>query len=333
VISLVVPISDELPNLAPLVEATLAALRGTGEPYELVLVDDGSRDGSAEELLRLARRDPGIVVLRHRRRFGKGAALASGIARARGERIATIDADLQEDPAELPRLLAALDGGLDLVGGRRSPRRDSFAKNFASRIYNRLARLVGGPPLRDINCGFKAMRRDLARALPLEAGRFRLMPLVAHWWGYKVGEVDVSHRPRRAGRSHFGRERFPGALFDLFAVVFLFRYEERPGHPFLYAGALAGLAGLAVCLRLAWIWAAESTIEYRYPQLAFGVLLLVLGGQLLATGILGEWLAWRSRAPRAHRIEYERSGEEGGAEEGTPAAGPAEGRAGAARPR
>jgi len=332
-ISLVVPISDELPNLGPLVDRTLAALRGIGEPYELILVDDGSRDGSAEELLRLATLDPAIVVLRHRRRLGKGAALATGIARARGERIATIDADLQEDPAELPRLLAALDGGLDLVGGRRSPRRDSLAKNLSSRLYNRLARLVGGPPLGDINCGFKAMRRDLARALPLEAGRFRLMPLVAHWWGYKVGEVDVSHRPRRAGRSHFGGERFPGALFDLFAVVFLFRYEERPGHPFLYAGVLSGLAGLTVCLRLAWIWFAESTIEYRYPQLAFGVLLLILGGQLLATGILGEWLAWRSRASRAHRLEYERRGEEGSATEAPAPRESAEGRAEATRPR
>lgn len=332
-ISLVVPISDELPNLEPLIDATLAALRGTGEPYELVLVDDGSRDGSQEALARLASRDPAIVVLRHRRRFGKGAALATGIGRARGDRIATIDADLQEDPAELPRLLAALDGGLDLVGGRRMPRRDSLAKRVGSRVYNRLARLVGGPPLRDINCGFKAMRRDLARALPLEAGRFRLMPLVAHWWGYRVGEVEVSHRPRRAGRSHFGTERFPGAFFDLFAVVFLFRYEERPGHPFLYAGALSGLAGLAVCARLAWIWVAEATIEYRYPQLAFGVLLLLLGGQLLATGILGEWLAWRSRAPRGHRLEYERRGDEGAATEDPPPRETAEGRAEASRPR
>jgi hypothetical protein len=121
--------------------------------------------------------------------------------------------------------------------------------------------------------------------------------------------VEVSHRPRRAGRSHFGGERFPGALFDLFAMVFLFRYEERPGHPFLYAGAFSGLAGLAICGRLAVIRLAEGSIDYRYPQLALGVVLLVLGGQLVATGILGEWLAWRSRAPRPHRLEYEKSGE------------------------
>ncbi len=307
-ISLVVPICDERPNLDPLVDAALAALRGTGETFELILVDDGSRDGSDQELDRLVRTDPGIVVLRHRRRFGKGAALASGIARARGARIATIDADLQEDPGELPLLLAALDGGLDLVGGRRAKRRDSWPKRLSSRLFNGLARLLGGPPLSDMNCGFKAMSRELARELPLEAGRFRLMPMIAHWWGFRVGEVEVSHRPRAAGRSHFGGERFPGALFDLFAVVFLFRYEERPGHPFLQAGALSSFVGAAICLHLAWLWMMEGTISFRYPRLAFGVLLLVIGGQLLATGILGEWLAWRSRSPRTYRVEYERRG-------------------------
>jgi glycosyltransferase involved in cell wall biosynthesis len=315
-ISLVVPICDELENLEPLVEATLAALTATGEAYELILVDDGSRDGSDEELLRLAKLDPGIIVLRHRRRFGKGAALATGIARARGARIVTIDADLQEDPAELPKLLAALDGGLDLVGGRRVARKDSTLKLISSRMFNRLARWVGGPPLADINCGFKAMSSDLARELPLEAGRFRLMPLVAHWWGYRVGEVDVSHRPRTAGRSHFGGERFPGALFDLFAMVFLFRYEERPGHPFLQAGAVSSLVGLGICMHLAGIWITSDpmSIGHRYPRLAFGVLLLLLGGQLLATGVLGEWLAWRTRATRSHRVEYERRGGSGAEE-------------------
>ena len=307
-LSLVVPICNELENLVPLIEATTSALRAIGEEYELILVDDGSTDGSDRELARLTPDDPRIIVLRHRRRYGKGAALATGIGHARGEKIAMIDADLQEDPAELPRLLEAIDGGLDLVSGRRAERRDPVSKKISSWLYNRLARLVGGPPLRDINCGFKVMRRALAEELPLEAGRFRLVPLIAHWWGFQVGEIDVTHRPRTAGKSHFGSERFPGAIFDLFAVVFLFRYEERPGHPFLQAGALAGLIGGGVCAHLAFLWFSEGTIEFRYPRLAFGILMLLLGGQLIATGILGEWLAWRTRSSRSHRLEYRRGG-------------------------
>lgn len=309
-ISLVVPLANERPNLEALLEATLPALEATGEAFELILVDDGSRDGSDTYLAERTAGDDRIVVVRHRRRFGKGAALASGIAVACGDRIATIDADLQEDPAELPRLLEALDGGLDLVGGRRFDRRDPWLKRVSSRLFNTVARWVGGPDLHDINCGFKAMRRELARELPLEAGRFRLMPLVAHWWGFRVGEVVVTHRPRRAGRSHFGGERFPGALFDLFAVVFLFRYEERPGHPFLQAGAVTGLIGAGICTYLAVKRLALGSIGYQYPLLALGVLLLVIGGQCIATGVLGEWLAWRSRAPKPHRVEYARRGGE-----------------------
>ena len=121
--------------------------------------------------------------------------------------------------------------------------------------------------------------------------------------------MAVTHRPRAAGKSHFGGERFPGAIFDLFAVVFLFRYEERPGHPFLLVGVLSGLIGTGVCGELALEWFSKKTIAFQYPQLAFGILLLLLGGQLIATGILGEWLAWRTRSPRSHRLKSVRHGE------------------------
>ena len=146
------------------------------------------------------------------------------------------------------------------------------------------------------------MSRDLALQLPLQAGRFRLMPLVAHWWGYRVSEIEVSHRQRTAGQSHFGSERFPGAIFDLIAVVFLFRYEERPGHPFLQAGSIATALGLLVCGHLGWIRLTEGSLDWRYPRLAFGILLLLVGAQLVATGILGEWLAWRSKGSRSQRV-------------------------------
>jgi len=310
-VSLVVPICNELPNLEPFLQSAIAALRDLDSPFELILVDDGSTDGTAEALTELSELDDRIVILQHRRRFGKGAALSSGISQARFSKIATIDADLQEDPAELPILLAELDSGLDLVSGCRTNRRDPLLKKICSRVFNWLTRRVGGPPLRDINCGFKILKRELAIELPLQAGRFRLMPLVAHWWGYRVGEVEVTHRQRTAGQSHFGSERFPGALFDLLAVVFLFRYEERPGHPFFQAGSIATALGLVVCGHLGWIKLTEGSLDWRYPRLAFGILLLLVGAQLVATGILGEWLAWRAKGSRNHRLREVRSHPQG----------------------
>ena len=314
-LSLIVPLCDERPNLERLIDACTSALASLPMRAELILVDDGSRDGSTEWLdeqvaiwsQRSLENSPELLVVHHRRRFGKGAALTSGVAAARGETIATLDADLQEDPDELPRLLEALDRGDDLVSGCRANRQDGWRKRVSSKLYNALTRALGGPSLQDINCGFKAMRRDLAAELLLEAGRFRLMPMIAHHRGYRVSEVDITHRPRVAGRSHFGTNRFPGALFDLFAIVFLLRYEERPGHPFLIAGSLSALIGAGVCSHLAVRWVLDGyTIQHRYPYLAFGILCLLLGGQLLATGILGEWLAWRTGRAKPRRVESER---------------------------
>ena len=316
-LSLIVPLCDERPNLERLFEACTDALATIPGRSELILVDDGSRDGSGEwideRVAQWTSKDgtPEVVVVHHRRRFGKGAALTSGFASARGAVIGMLDADLQEDPAELPRLLAAIEAGEDLVSGCRADRKDGWRKVISSRAYNALTRALGGPALRDINCGFKVMRRELAAELLLEAGRFRLMPFIAHHRGYRVTEVDITHRPRVAGRSHFGTNRFPGALFDLFAVVFLLRYEERPGHPFLIAGSLSALIGTGVCTHLAIRWFLDGyTIQHRYPYLAFGILCLLLGGQLLATGILGEWFAWRTGRSKPVRVECERrSGE------------------------
>ncbi|MGA1779501.1 MAG: glycosyltransferase family 2 protein [Planctomycetota bacterium] len=317
-LTLVVPVCDELPNLDALFQATLPVLEELPGGFEWILVDDGSTDGSSGRLRELAGRDARIRVLHHRRRYGKGAALTTGFRRARGSVIATIDADLQEDPRELPRLLDALSAGYDLVSGARLQRRDPWSKRSSSRLFNALTRLLGGPPLRDINCGFKVYRRELANSLPLEAGRFRLAPLIAHWWGYRVTEVPVAHRERAAGRAHFGGRRFPGALFDLLAVVFLFRYQDRPGHPFLQAGILSFLLGAGITLHLAVRWFLDDfTIGARYPRLAFGLLLLLLGVQLLATGVLGEWLAWRTREGDEHRVREEGARLPGAGEEMT----------------
>ena len=205
----------------------------------------------------------------------------------------------------MPRC-GALDGGLDLVTGWRKERKDSWHKRVSSALFNWIVRLCAGLPLRDINCGFKVMRQEVARELILTGGRFRFMPLLAHWWGFRVGETEVSHQPRRRGVSRFGLERFPGALVDLFAVACLIRYHSRPGHLFIQSGIVSFLGGFCICAYIAFLRITEGTISYRYPLLALGVLLVTLGVQLVATGFLGEWLAYRDRnAEPGYRVRWD----------------------------
>lgn len=311
-LSLVVPLLDEEDNVEALVSTCLEALKHWGRPSELILVNDGSRDATGERLDDCVKRSEAVRVVHLRRRFGKGAALAAGFAEARGKLIATLDADLQEDPRELPSLRDALNGGLDLVTGWRRVRRDSFLKVWMSALFNLLVRMLCGVRLRDINCGFKLMNRAVMEELLLTGGRFRFVPLMAHWWGFRVGEVPVTHQPRKHGRSSFGGNRFPGALIDLAAMACLIRYHSRPGHLFIQAGAMSGLVGFGICGVIAWLRFSEGTIGYRYPLLALGVLLLIIGVQLAACGFLAEWLAYQMRrAEPGYRVLSSSGGGQG----------------------
>ncbi|HIA26626.1 MAG TPA: glycosyltransferase [Planctomycetes bacterium] len=298
-LSMVIPVRDELDSIPELLERMVAALDSAcAGDFEVIFVDDGSVDGSADLLARRCQEDSRLVLVRLRRPFGKGEALAAGIDHASGEVIGTFDADLQEDPAEIGLLLARLRQGAELVIGWRRERRDSLAKRISSRLFNGLIRLSGGPPLKDSNCGFKVMDRRLAADLPLSGGRFRLIGMVAAYWGYRVAQVPVSHKKREHGHSHFGSERFPGAVLDLIAVRALLRAQSRPGHRLLQLGLTCSAAGGIICAWIAWLRLAEGTIGHRYPLLALGVLLLVLGGQMILAGVIGEWLAWKDRSRR-----------------------------------
>lgn len=303
-LSMVIPLFNEGENVDALVAACVDVLEN--RDGELILVDDGSTDDTAERIRRHAEQHALVRAISLRRRFGKGAALAAGLARARGDRIATIDGDLQEDPADLPKLLGGLEQGYDLVTGWRKVRRDSWSKRVSSRMFNWLMRLTTGLDLHDVNCGFKVMRRSVASELILTGGRFRFVALLAHWWGFRVGEVEIPHRRRERGQSSFGSRRFPGALIDLFAIACLIRYHSRPGHLFIQAGGVSALFGFGICAYIAWIRFTLGHIANRYPLLALGVLLLVLGVQLLATGFLAEWMAYRDRrSSSGYRVKWD----------------------------
>jgi dolichol-phosphate mannosyltransferase len=286
-VSVVLPAYNEADNLAELIPETADALRGAGVTFELIVVDDGSTDRTAAVLAELHSAEVTSVSLR--RNAGKSAALDAGLARVRGEYVVLMDADGQDDPRQIPRLLAALDGDaeLDLVTGRRAVRHDRFVKRTTSRLYNRATSLVTGVPGRDFNSGFKAMRRDLATSLGLYGELHRYIPVLAQWRGFRVGEVDVDHQERRHGESKFGRARFWRGFLDLITVKFLTTYTGRPFHLFGGMGVAMGAVGAGL---LSWML-VERLLGHQVgtrPALLAGVLLVVVAVQMVLLGLLAE---------------------------------------------
>jgi dolichol-phosphate mannosyltransferase len=300
-LSVVVPLLNEEPTLERLYRELEAALAPTGLSWEVVFVDDGSTDGSYRELVRLHAAHLNVRVVRLRRNFGKAAALAAGIETAAGEVIVTMDADLQDDPAEIPNLLAKLDDGFDVVSGWKCDRNDPFTRRFVSRIYNTATRLATGVKLHDMNCGLKAYRAEVFEHVRLYGERHRFVPVLAHHLGFSVTELPVNHRPRTNGHSRFGIERYLRAPFDLLTIVFMGRYRYRPLHLFGGVGATASLAGVAILCYLTVVKIGGAGIGGR-PLLLLGVLLVVVGIQFLSMGLIGEMLiSHHEEKPQATR--------------------------------
>jgi glycosyltransferase involved in cell wall biosynthesis len=300
----VLPAYNEADNLVELVPETVAAMRDAGVTFEVVVVDDGSTDGTTQVMREL--RSPDVVCVRLRRNAGKSAALDAGLARVRGEYVVLMDADGQDDPHQIPRLLAALDGDddLDLVTGRRAIRHDRFVKRTTSRLYNRTTSLVTGVAGRDFNSGFKAMRRELATSLELYGELHRYIPVLAQWRGFRVGEVDVEHQERRHGVSKFGRARFWRGFLDLITVKFLTTYTGRPFHLFGGLGVVMGVAGSGL---LAWMLVERlmgNQVGTR-PALLAGVLLVVVAVQMVLLGLLAELSVHLRRQRAAPQAEVD----------------------------
>src|SRR5439155_17033857 len=230
-----------------------------------------------------------LRVVRLRRNFGKAAALAAGIEVAAGEVVVTMDADLQDDPAEIPNLVAKLDDGFDVVSGWKCDRHDPFVRRFVSRIYNTATRVATGVKLHDMNCGLKAYRAEVFEHVRLYGDRHRSVPVLPHHLGFSVTELPVNHRPRVNGRSRFGIERYLRSPFDLLTIVFMGRYRYRPLHLFGGVGLGSSLAGFAILLYLAVVKIGGAGIGER-PLLLLGILLVVVGVQFLSLGLIGEML-------------------------------------------
>jgi glycosyltransferase involved in cell wall biosynthesis len=289
VISVVVPVHDEERSVA-LLHGELAAALEPLDEWEVVFVDDGSTDGTFAALTRLHAAHDDVRVVRLRRNFGKAAALQAGFEETAGDVVVTIDGDGQDDPAEIPRLLAKLDEGFDLVSGWKTRRRDPVTRRALSRIFNAVTGRLSGLRLHDLNCGLKAYRAEVVRGLRIYGELHRFIPVLAHYRGFRVAELPVNHRPREHGRSRYGMERYVRGFLDLLTVTFMGRYRHRPLHLFGGVGLLLGAIGTLVLVYLTVLKISGEAIGHR-PLLLLGVLLVVVGVQLLSLGLVSELVA------------------------------------------
>lgn len=299
-ISVIMPAYNEASNLVELIPRVDAVLEGMSTGHEIVVVDDGSTDGTAEVMQDLSLRHPSLRYLRLRRNCGKSAALQAGFDRTDGDLVVLMDADGQDDPVEIPALVDAVDAGLDVVTGRRAVRHDRMVKRTTSRLYNAATAMMTGVNGRDFNSGLKALRRPVVDALQLYGELHRYIPVLATWAGFVVGEVDVVHHPRSHGATKFGRARFWRGFLDLLTVKFLTTYTARPFHLFGGMGLLMGGVGMAL---LAWMGVAKLSgrgVGDR-PALLIGVLAVLLSVQLLSLGLLAELLV-HYRRPRSSDV-------------------------------
>jgi glycosyltransferase involved in cell wall biosynthesis len=289
-VTVLVPAWNEAESLPVLHAEIVAVLTTLGRTWEVLYVDDGSRDGTDEAIAALAAADPRVRGVSLRRNFGKSAALATGFELARGEWVVTMDADLQDDPAELPRLVEQLERGYDLVSGWKQDRKDPITKTVPSRLFNAVTSMAAGIRLHDFNCGFKIYRREVTQAIEVYGEFHRFLPALAHWAGFRVGEVVVRHRARRFGRSKFGAARFVNGFLDLMSAAFISTSALKPLHVFgrIGLGFLTLGAAIGVWFVVQWVNGAPMRVR---PLMLFGMGLAVIGIQLILMGLLGEMIA------------------------------------------
>jgi glycosyltransferase involved in cell wall biosynthesis len=302
IVSIVIPTYNEVDTVESMARAVAQVMERIGTGYEILFIDDGSTDGSFEAMAKLAEQMPTVRVVQFRRNFGKAAALTAGFHEALGEIIVTMDADLQDEPQDIPKLLDGLEkGGYDLVSGWKWPRLDPLEKTLPSRLFNKITARVSGVPLHDFNSGFKAYRREALEDISIYGELYRYLPVLVHRRGFKIGEVQVKHNPRRFGRSKYGFSRYLRGFFDLLTITFLTRYRRSPLYLFGRYGLAFAVAGAGILIYLAVLWFMGVRPIGDRPLLIVGVLLSVLGVQFISLGLIAEMI---TNATFNARISY-----------------------------
>ncbi len=302
-ISVVIPLLNEEESLVELSEKLEKHLTLVAKSlWEVIFVDDGSSDQSYSIITGLNKSDKRFKAIRFRRNYGKSAALSVGFERASGDIIITMDADLQDDPAEIPNLVSKIEQGYDLVSGWKMKRYDPISKTLPSKLFNRVTSLASGIKLHDFNCGLKAYRRDCAKSLHVYGEMHRFLPALAHQDGFLVTEIVVQHHPRKHGHSKFGTARFFNGFFDLITVVFVTRFFKKPLHLFGLFGFLSVFCGLAIDGYLLVEWLLGNTYLSNRPLAIFGLVLIVVGIQFISMGLIGEMIVKNSPMTNVYSI-------------------------------
>ncbi len=309
-VSFVIPVLDEQPSLATLCEAILRVVNQAGMAAEILLIDDGSRDSSWSEIRKLATTHPEVRGIRFRRNFGKAAALDAGFAAATGQLVFTMDADLQDDPEEIPRFIEKMNEGFDVVSGWKRVRHDPWHKRWPSLAFNRTVGMMTGVHIHDHNCGFKLYRGEVIKELHLYGELHRFVPVLAAARGWRVTEIDVRHHARKFGRSKYGMKRLVKGFLDLTTVYFLTAYGRRPLHLMGTLGLIAFLFGFITLLGLtvAWVWtrmtsAPEPVHLHQRALFYYAITAILLGAQMMLAGLLAEMItAIENRQQKAYSI-------------------------------
>ncbi len=300
-LSVVIPVYNEKDSLPELYRQLKETLEPKGYRFELIFIDDGSRDGSSEVLESLAQNDPRVRVIQFQKNYGKSAALSVGFEVAEGKFVATLDADLQDDPREIPPMIEKLNEGYDLISGWKKKRHDPVSKRWPSKIFNWVTSRIAGVHIHDINCGLKVYRNFVVKTLHPYGELHRFLPVLAHLDGFTVGEKEVVHHPRKYGKSKFGASRFTAGFFDLLTVMFLSRYLRKPLHLFGILGILSFIGGFAIGAYLTVLRLSGHWIGNR-PLLFLGILLMIMGVQFISIGLLGEMITASQTRKEAYVI-------------------------------
>jgi len=288
-ISIIIPLYNEEDSLNELTEQIVGVLEGLEKSYEICFVDDGSTDDSLSRIKKLREENQNIKILSFRKNYGKSAALSEGFKMASGDIIVTIDADLQDDPAEIPNLISKINDGYDLVSGWKKKRHDPITKTLPSKLFNFITARFTGIKIHDFNCGLKAYRQEVIKEIPVYGSLHRYLPVLAHWKGFAIGEIIVQHHSRKYGVTKYGWRRFFDGFFDLFTVLFLTKYRQKPLHLFGFFGMTSFTAGFVISVYLTILWFQGYGIGNR-PLLFLGILLIIVGMQSFSIGLIGEMI-------------------------------------------